>query len=321
MKKIYRNLLLVMVLIGTMFVSVTACRTSSNRVIRIAQTGVYVSATAQIMKEKGFLEQYLPEDVTVEWSQIATGPDIREAIIAKKIDLADFSLMTYIAAYENNLPLSIISFSGSTPINVYSNNHAITGVEDFTADSKIAITNKSTNLHIAFLAYCEENYGYAMKFDNCLSPIPAADAIASLQTAADYDGAIFSFPMMIKAEENDKLNLIADMSDIVNDYSIGDVFVTHSDYMDKNPDIIEAFSKAQDATLDYISENPEECAEILSSLYGVEKEEVKEVLEKMPPKKEVVGYDKQAELLYKTGILNKEPTKFENIPNYENIPK
>ena len=63
MKKIYRNLLFVMVLICTMFVSVTACGTSSNRVIRIAQTGVYVSATAQIMKEKGFLEQYLPEDV------------------------------------------------------------------------------------------------------------------------------------------------------------------------------------------------------------------------------------------------------------------
>jgi len=44
-------------------------------------------------------------------------------------------------------------------------------------------------------------------------------------------------------------------------------------------------------------------------------------LEKLPPKKEVVGYDKQAALLYKTGILKKEPTKFENIPNYENIPK
>lgn len=309
------------VLLVCMMTGMAACGKSKDRVVRIAQTGVYVSATAQIMQEQGILEKYLPEDVTVEWSQIATGPDLRDAIISKQVDIADFSLMTFIAAFENDLPLTLLSFSGSTPIHIYSNDSEVENLDDFSNTAKIAITNKSTNLHIAFLAYCEENFGDAMKYDNCLSPIPAADAIASLKTSEDYDGAVFSFPMMAKAEENEKLNKIVDMTDVINDYSIGDGFVVHSEYLKNNKDIVDAFLKAQEETLQFIEENPQEASQILSSLYGVEQSLVSGVLESMPPQKKVVGYDKQAQLLYQAGILEKEPTKFEDIPNYENIPK
>ena len=95
-----------------------------------------------------------------------------------------------------------------------------------------------------------------MKYDKCLAPIPAAYAIASLQTSKDYNGAVFSFPMMIKAEENKELVLLADMTEVIQDYSIGDAFVVHSDYFEKNRDIVDAFLKAQDETLQFISENP-----------------------------------------------------------------
>jgi len=314
--------LITVVTIVLITTNLTGCNLKEkDRVVRIAQTGVYVSATAQIMQEKGILEKYLPDKVQIEWNQISTGPDLRDAIISEKIDIADFSLMTYILAYENNLPLTLLSFSGSTPINIYSNDDTINKMNEFTDYSKIAITNKSTNLHIAFLAYCKENLENAMRYDNCLSPIPAADAIASLQTSKDYNGCVFSFPMMIKAEKVEGLKLIADMTEVIQDYSIGDVFVVHSDYMDKNRDIVEAFLSAQDETLQFIKENPEETAQILASLYGIESEEVSQVLTSMPPTKEVIGYNKQAKLMYEAGILTKEATKFENIPNYENIPK
>ncbi|MBD5522988.1 MAG: ABC transporter substrate-binding protein [Lachnospiraceae bacterium] len=319
---VMRKVTAILVLLSLVF-GLVACGSGEGqkRVVRIAQTGVYVSATAQIMKEKAILEKYLPADVEIEWSQIATGPDLREAIISRNVDIADFSLMTYIAAYENGLPLTLLSFSGSTPINIYSNSSDIEVIDDFSSTSSIAITNKSTNLHIAFLAYCKEYSGDAMKYDDCLSPIPAADAIASLQTSSDYNGAVFSFPMMVKAEENENLKLIADMTDVITDYSIGDGFVTHSDYIEENKDIVDAFLAAQNETLQFISDHAEETAQILASLYGVEEEEVSKVLAGMPPRKEVVGYDKQAELLYEAGILTKEPTKFENLPNYDNIPK
>lgn len=321
MKKSKLKRMAAMSLLVSMLLTTAGCGKKGERVLRVAQTGVYVSATAQIMNEKGILEKHLPEGVKVEWSQIATGPDLREAIISGNVDIADFSLMTYIAAYENELPLTLLSFSGSTPINVYSNDSQVEELDAFNETSSIAITNKSTNLHIAFLAYCKEYLGDAMVYDQCLAPIPAADAIASLQTSKDYNGAVFSFPMMVKAEQNENLKLLADMTDVINDYSIGDAFVTHSDYIKENQDIIDAFLAAQDETLEFILNNQEETAQILAELYGVEQEEVAGVLAEMPPRKEVVGYDKQAGLLYESGILTKEPGKFESLPNYENIPK
>ncbi len=321
MNRILWKKIIAVTLLICMMAGMAACGKKGDRVVRIAQTGVYVSATAQIMKEKGILEKYLPEGVKIEWSEIATGPDLRDAIVSKRVDIADFSLMTYIAAYENDLPLTLLSFSGSTPINIYSNGGEVENLSDFSDASKIAITNKSTNLHVAFLAHCAEELGDAMIYDNCLSPIPAADAIASLKTSKDYNGAIFSFPMMVKAEENENLLKIAEMTEVINDYSIGDGFVTHSDYLKNNKDIVDAFLKAQDETLQFIEENPEEASQILASLYGVEQTQISSLLESMPPQKKVVGYDKQAQLLYEAGILAEEPTKFEEIPNYENIPK
>lgn len=320
MKKLYRKFTILLIIMSLTFVF-SSCGKEKAQTLRIAQTGVYVSATAQIMKEKGILEKHLPEGISVEWNQIATGPDLREAIVSEQVDIADFSLMTYIAAYENNLPLTLLSFSGSTPINIYSNDESVNALDEFSDTSNIAITNKSTNLHIAFLAYSEEVLGDAMRYDNCLSPIPAADAIASLQTSQDYNGAVFSFPMMIKAETNENLKLLADMTEVIQEYSIGDAFVVHSDYFKNNPDIVEAFLKAQDETLQFINENPDETAEILSGLYGIDQNEILKVLEIMPPRKELIGYDKQADLMYKAGILTKEATKFEQIPNYENIPR
>ena len=73
--------------------------------------------------------------------------------------------------------------------------------------------------------------------------------------------------------------------------------------------------------MQFIEEHPEETAQILASLYEIEESQVSSVLESMPPQEKVIGYDKQAQLLYQAGILTEEPTKFEDIPNYENIPK
>lgn len=312
-------------IIGALLVvgSLMGCgkQSTEERVVRIGRTGVYVSASSQIMQEKKILEKYLPEGVSVEWTQIATGPDLRDAIISRNLDIADFSMMTYILGVENNLPLTMLSFSGSTPVYIYSNEEGINQLSDFKDNSRISITNKSTNLHIAFLAQSNKELGNATAYDNCLVPIPAADALASLETSTDYNGAVFSFPMSIKANRNKNLELITDMTDVINEYSIGDVVAAHSEYFKENSDIIEAFYKAQEEAIDFIVNNPKEASEILANLYGVEAEEIEQIIDEMPPTNKVVGYDKQASLLYEAGILTSSPRKFSELANYENIPQ
>ena len=295
--------------------------TDNKRTVRICQSGVYVGATSIIMEKKGILEKHLPENVNVEWSQIATGPDIRDAILSGSVDIADFSLMTFITGYENGLPIDLLSFSGSTPIYLYANSNDIEEIDDFNEKSSISITNKNTNLHLAVLALCKRELGNAVALDNNLTAIPAADAIASVQTSSDFDGAVFSFPMSVKADEIENLKQMYDMSDLIKEYSIGSVIVASRDFCKTNADITKAFLGAQEETIEYISKNKEETAEILSNAFGCEKEDVLYALEVMPPTNKVEGYDKMAQLLYEAGILEREPAKFNTLENYDDIVK
>ena len=65
----------------------------------------------------------------------------------------------------------------------------------------------------------------------------------------------------------------------------------------------------------------EEAATILSEYYEIEQKDVLDALKNMPPTNKIVGYDKQAQLLFDAGILTKQPTKFDDLENYEKIVK
>lgn len=323
MKKI---LSLVMCMVMLCSCILTGCGDGSNqagekRKVRICSSGLYVDATKIIMKEKNILEKYLPENVEIEWSQIASGPDIRDAVVSGNVDIADFSLMTFITGYENGLPIDLLSYAGATPIYLYSNSEEIKSIKDFGDNSSISITNKNTNLHLAVLALCKKELGNPLALDNYLTAIPAADAISALQTSKDFNGAVFTFPMSVKADKIDSLNLLYDMSDLCEEYSIGSAVIANRNFRKSNQDIIDAFLKAQSESLEYIKCNPEEAASILSAIFGCGKEDVLHAFEIMPPTDKVKGYDKMAQLLYESEILKKEPAKFESLENYESIVK
>ncbi|MBE5936758.1 MAG: ABC transporter substrate-binding protein [Lachnospiraceae bacterium] len=318
MKKLMSCILIISIVI------MAACGSGKGnkeeRTVRINCHDVYAATTLLVMKEYKILEKYLPENVKVEWVELATGPDIRDAMVSGNLDIADLSLMTFIMGYENKLPLKLVSYMGATPIKVYSNSESINSVSDIGTNDKIAITNKTTTLHAAFLGLCEDKLGDAMIYDNNLSAVPAADALASISNSDDYKAAIFSFPNCSKAEELDNVKLLEDMSDVIEKYSVGAASVSSSEFYDNNKDIIEAYKKAQDDVLNYIEENTDEVSVFLAERFGVSAELVKEVIETMPPSKFVNNYDLQAKLLYDNGILTSEPTKFIELENYDEIP-
>ena len=293
----------------------------ANRKVRINMTYSYTSATSLVMKEKKILQKYLPENVEIEYSYLLTGPDMRDAMLSNNVDIADLSLMNFISARENNLPLIMVSNAGNHFVAVYSHNRDIHSMSDFKQGDRISITNKSTNLHAAFLAICKAELGNAVALDENLTAIPAADAISSLETSNDFEGAVFSFPNTVKADQMEGLTKIADTSELEKGYEISSVYTIRKEYYENNPDIIKAFLNAQNETLEWISENQDEAAEILTKYFECEKKEILDVLLTIPPTKEVTAYDKQAALMYEAGILTKEPEPFSSLENYDDIIK
>lgn len=282
-------------------------------------SGNYVTATTQIIRKEGLLEKYLPEGVTVNYTELVSGPEIRDAMLSGDVQIADLSLMSFQTALENELPLQTISFCGGTPINLYSNKSDITALEDFSGTEQITVTNRATNLHAAYLASLKEAGLDIAVYDKMLVATPNTEALALLSDGATVSGSIFSFPTYMKTAEMENVHLVCDMSEAIIKYNIGSTYATTTQFYEEHPEIIGAFRKAQDDALDLVAEKPGYVAGLLAELYGVETSSVSEALEKMPPSRSLAGYDNLADLLYEVGILTKEPLKFKELPNYDSI--
>jgi ABC-type nitrate/sulfonate/bicarbonate transport system substrate-binding protein len=304
---------------GLMSVSISCSRTDNASVIRVNILPLFSNAQIQLMKGLKLLEKYFPENMTIEWSSIENGPDIRDALMADKLDIANVSIATFISAIENDLPLVLLSYCGSTPTYLYSKRSDIQSLCDFKETDKIALTTRTSVTHIAFLAKCKKILGDSMALDKALIPIPIAETISSLQNSNDFDGALISFPNTARARDIEDLTKISDLSDVIYQYGIGTVFVTSKSFYDRNPELIKAFYMAQKDALDFLAENPKEAAKILNDTYNVAFDDVLETLLAFPPANVIRGYDKLAELLYEAGILQSRPKPLNELPNYKNL--
>lgn len=313
----------IMILCSALCIGLGACNNSNgNRPSSVTincYSGNYVSATTQIIRHDNLLEKYLPENITVNYTEIVSGPDIRDALLAGDVQIADLALINFQAGLENDLPLTLISFCGSTPINLYSNREDVAVLQDFSGNEQITITNRATNLHAAYLAAVKENGLDVAAYDKMLVATPNTEALALLENGNTIAGSTLSFPTYTKAEGMEGVHLVCDMTDVIQSYSIGSAFITTSDFYNENPEIIAAFRSAQDEALKILAERPEYVAEFLTELYGINYADVLSVLQKLPPTKSLAGYDRHAELLYEAGILTEPPAKFSELPNYEDI--
>lgn len=317
MKKEKGSRLMAFILCVSLVFIFTGCSAQNEKLIRINNSNVYVDGCAILTEKFNLLDPYLPEGYKVEWTHISSGPDIRDGIISGQIDMAGLSLMTYISALDNNLPLCLICFYGSTPIYMFSSSDSFNGFDSVVDSERIAITNKGTNLHMAFLAECYEHFGETQKFDFKLSSITAAEALAAMQTSDDYDAGIFSFPMSVRASES--LNMVWSFNETIEKYSIGSSFITTNDYYTENPVIIDACRNAFADARNMIVNEPEKAASAIAETLGVEVTNVLEAFTIMPFTDKFVGYDLQAQLMYEAGIINNEPLLLEEQWNYDDI--
>lgn len=324
MKKSIKKMIVMLLVVCSLLVTVVGCGATNaekkyeNMTIRIAISSSYGTATSNIMREYGLLEQCLPQGVTVEWVTMTSASDMRDAVVSGDLDVVCTSLPTFIMAYENGLPLELISFAGGVPIGLYTNDESITNLNKFSNDDRICAKSKGNNGHIAFLIACKEELGDAMALDSQIVTMGESDALGILQSSDEYQASIFSFPMTVKAEKAG-LYEVVNYNQIITDYGIGSTYFTRQQFYNDNPEIIAAIREAQNMALDLIKNDPAGVAQKLSPVFDLDEEYILSAFEAMPPRKEYLGYDKLASLLYEINLLEKEPTLFKDLPNYEDI--
>ena len=292
-------------------------------VIRINDTGQFASCIQRIINLKDYLTPYLPEGVSVEWTSISSGSAQRDAIIAGHLDITAMSLIQFLSATENELPLSLISSAAAQSVFLYSNNENIKCFADIDESARIAVTGRATNMEMAFLIRCGEVFGDPMIYYNNIVTMPNTEMLASLATSDEIDCAIIVLPNNVKADEIEGLTMIEDLTPVIVENSLASAFVTDDDFVRDNPALLDAFRKATEDAVNFINENPEEAAKLLAAEYGIDEIHLVNAFKNYPVKLEIKenGYNNTAALLYQIEILKKPALKFSELPNYDTIPK
>jgi len=294
---------------------VTGCgqKETSTRNVTIAYNpNAYASAVSQIMKTENILEKYLPEDVEVEWVEMSSASDIRDALAAGTLDIATPALTAYITASENNLPIKLISNYGNAQVALYGCD-GIKDITDFSSEDVIAIKGLNTNPHIAMLAYCKENGLDLQMYNKILNKIPEAETIGMLSTGTDIEGAVLSYPMTKEADALANCKKLIDFADVIKEYNLGTVVCVNTDFYENNEDLVNAFEKAHKSIVNNWKEALESNAAIPAEQYGCSVEEVKGFMTELPPTMEITGYDKLANLMYECEMIEEAPKLYADI--------
>jgi NitT/TauT family transport system substrate-binding protein len=291
------------------------------KTIHINAMNGYSHLLTQVIKEFDLLTPYLPDDVTIEYSTVNNSAGIRDAIVSGNIDISITASPSAISAIENDLPLVLLSGHLVNSCAIASRNPAIQSVEDLLNANGIFVSSLISATALAIQAMSKDEFNDSSALVSQFTPLESAESLIAFASSYDVDCISGGFPNTVSAMEVPEAHRVVDLTPYAKKYDIGLFYVANADFYENNPLLIEAFRKAQQAALLYIQENPDEVIEVLTELFGIDAELIRQELGKSIPSLEVIGYDNCAALMYEAGMLDHAPKKFSELPNYASIPK
>jgi ABC-type nitrate/sulfonate/bicarbonate transport system substrate-binding protein len=293
-------------------------------VIRIAYGESYTSVIPQMVMLKGFLENKLPSDVSVDWELINNGTDMRDALVSDNLDFGIMGKSIAVTAIENGLPILIMSDNPSMTTSVFSGNPEIKSLDDIKESSRIVVVAIGSTNHYALIFAARDLYHDPNKFGGNLMVMPLVDTFSAFVAKSGVDCAVMNFPFDSAVKKIEGIEQILDLVPYIKKYGITGTFDVRKRFYDENPALVDAVYAAMVEATDFMNDNPAEAAKILSKFYGnIDAAEIETQIKAIPISFSVSesAYNSFANFLYETGVLTNPPKKFSELPNYEKIPK
>jgi ABC-type nitrate/sulfonate/bicarbonate transport system substrate-binding protein len=258
-----------------------------------------------ILKEKGFLENNLPENIEVEWTALDSTSARRDALAIGQCDVTIMNMPSIVSAKAADLPIELLSNMAVSGAAYYSIDGRGFPLESIDANDKLAVTGSIGNTaHLAFQIACMELLGNSAAFDNHVIALPEGEVIAMISNTKDLSGVIAN-DRAIPWPESMQMQL--DLTPYIQKYCISGAFVIGTTFAKDNPGFIDAFYTAAREAILFVKENPDESASILSTFWeeALSAEEIKPILIQYPPELEFseLGYDLLASFMYKSGLI------------------
>ncbi|QUI25167.1 ABC transporter substrate-binding protein [Vallitalea pronyensis] len=300
MIKIKYTLLIVGILL------LTACGKKADQTVKIAQQYGLAYAPIQIMKEKGFLEEELP-DKTIEWVKLANTAAIREAVLADNLDVGFMGIPPFLIALDKGMEWKMMTGLSESPLGLITNDNSIKTLSDFIKTDKIALPQPGSIQHILLAMACERVLGKADALDQQLVSMKHPDGFQALMAKQDVKAHFTSPPYLLMALAEEQNHMVISGEEAMGSPFTFIVGACTQDFYDNNQEAYQGLQKAIKRSMDYMVEHQEESLELLMTHYDLDKETLKSYLEYegMVYSSEIKGVEKFIDFMVRHGYLDK----------------
>lgn len=214
---------------------------------------------ALLMKSEGNLQKSVGKDIEVTWTAFNAGPAEVEALFAGDIDIGYIGPVPAISANVKSQG-DVIILSGATKggaVLVTSEDSNINSVKEL-SNKTVAIPQIGNTQHLCLLELLKENglKPVTEGGDVTVSAVANAD-VANMMERGDIDAALVPEPWGATLQEQGA-KLLLDYNQIYMDgnYDVA-VVVVRKEFMEENPELVEAFLKEHEAATNKINEEKE----------------------------------------------------------------
>ncbi|KQX89664.1 ABC transporter substrate-binding protein [Streptomyces clavifer] len=220
-----------------------------------------------IVKEKGLLEKALP-DHTIKWIKFDSGATINTAFVAGSVDLAAIGSSPVARGLSEplNIPYKVtwvLDVAGDNEALVARDGSGVEDVEDL-AGRKVATPFSSTS-HYSLLAALDRSGVDASKVQ--LLDLEPQDIVAAW-SRGDIDAAYVWLPTLDELGKTGK-TLVSSRELAAAGKPTLDLGVASTAFIEKQPEVITAWRKAQAQALDLIHDDPSAAAEAVGRQLGI----------------------------------------------------
>ncbi len=296
--------------------------------IRLAkQFGIsYLPLT--VMEEKKLLEKYTQAaglaNVKVEWSQLASGAPMNDALLSGNLDIAAGGvgpLLTIWARTKGNLNVKAAASINSMPLYLNTINPSVKTIRDFTDKDRIALPAVKVSIQAVTLQMAAEKIFGPGKHDSLdrltvsMSHPDGMNAMMSGRT--EVTGHFTSAPFMYQQLEDKRVTRVLSSYEVLGGPSTFNVVWTAAKFRDQNPRLYKAFLAALEESMTIIGADKKAAAALW---IAAEKSKLApEFVEKILNDPENVftttpqNVMKYAEFMHKVGSIKEKPETWKEL--------
>lgn len=295
----------------------SAAKKGEDATLKLAYQYGAAYAPAVIAQDQGYIEKAYKDatngNLTVEWVQMSSGPDINTAIASGDLDGGFMGVAPAVTGVTKGLGYKIFSNLSGQEHGMMSNDDSVNSLKDLTgSDKQIALVNTGSFQHILLAKALTENGFDAHELDSNIVAMKHPDGMAALESGS-VSCHLTSSPYIFKERENSSLH---ELTEIANAYPRDNSFIigiASEDLKNTKPEVYNALCKGIEEGIDLINSDPEKAASITYEYNGNEKDEELEYLKSGAYSSKTTGLYELAEFMYKNGFIENDPVSYENL--------